>query len=382
MIMFTTRLITSTDELATLKTPWNNLAGGLPMRSWNWLATWWKYYGAAIDHSHRPAERELRVIAVFDNSNGQSGRLVGVAPWYLDRTTIKGNVLRWLGSGEVCTDHQSLICRPVDSRRVAAAVAECLTVADDGWDRLELSAVDADDMAVGHLVAELEARECLVSRHDGDSCWVVDLPSSWDDYLSSLSKQHRKQLRQSDRRVLQADGTVWHRVETHDDLERGWAILVDLHQRRRRSLGEPGCFASRPFHDFHREVAELLLANGQLRLRWLEVDGAPIVAEYHFAGPQTTFSYQSGVDPQRMVEAPGHLGNLLAIRRAMEEGHTHFDFLRGDEPYKTFWRATPRPTNEFRIVPNRRLARLRGRVLGAVGTVSDWVKHSVDAVTG
>ena len=34
------------------------------------------------------------------------------------------NVLRWLGSGEVCTDHLTLICRPEDRERVAEEIAE------------------------------------------------------------------------------------------------------------------------------------------------------------------------------------------------------------------------------------------------------------------
>ena len=73
------------------------------------------------------------MLAVYDDAiesaarNDRERRLIGIAPWYLDRTMVKGNVLRWLGSGEVCTDHLSLICRPEDREQVAAAVAETLT---------------------------------------------------------------------------------------------------------------------------------------------------------------------------------------------------------------------------------------------------------------
>ena len=71
---------------------------------------------------------------------------------------------------------------------------------------------------------------------------------------------------------------------------------------------------------------------------------------------------------------------ILCIRAAIEEGHTTFDFLRGDEPYKAHWRATPRATVDYRICPDRRLAKLRGRVLRSVGSVADWLK--TDATSG
>jgi CelD/BcsL family acetyltransferase involved in cellulose biosynthesis len=384
----TVELITTWDGLSALEAPWQALAGGAPLRSWDWLATWWKHYGAASRNERdATAERQLYVLAVFDDShaktnhgNGQRA-LMGVAPWYLDRTIMTGSVLRWLGSGEVCTDHLSLICRPEHREHVADAIAEALTTMFDDWDRLDLHAVDADDYAITALVALLEERECLVSRQAAGSCWVLDLPASWDDYLATLSKSHRKQLRQLERRVLASDRVCWHEVKRAADLKAAWPVLVDLHQRRRQSLGEPGCFASQPFHQFHREVAARLLARGQLRVSWLELDAAPAAAEYHLADREATYAYQGGVDPARLDAEPGRLSTMLCLRRAIQEGHRRFDFLRGDEPYKAHWRAARRTTYDYRVVANRRLARLRGRVLNLTDSVSSWVRSSVGQQT-
>jgi CelD/BcsL family acetyltransferase involved in cellulose biosynthesis len=345
----------------------------MPFRSWDWLATWWKHYDAG--------ERQLYVLAVYDDAEGDGDeqRLLGVAPWYLDRTLVKGNVLRWLGSGEVCTDHLSLLCRPQDERRVAAAIAETLTGSCDDWDRLDLAAIDAGDAPIATLVAALQERDCLVSRHAADACWSLELPMTWEDYLAAVSKSHRKQLRQLERRVLESERVKWHAVTCAAELDTAWPVLVDLHQRRRRSRGEPGCFASKTFHDFHREAAGRLLGHGQLRVSWLELDGSAAAAEYHLADNGTTYAYQGGVDPQRLHEEPGRLSMIMCLRCAIEEGHSKFDFLRGDEPYKAHWRAVPRATYDYRVVPNRRLARLRGRVLNLTGTVRDWVRQSPHA---
>jgi hypothetical protein len=385
----TVQLVTTFDELCSLEGVWTTLSGDSPFRSWDWLATWWKHYGLAERRRRNTApeagpERQLYVMAVYNDGTadhadaGHRGpTLIGVAPWFLDRTIVKGNVLRWLGSGEVCTDHLSLICRPEHRERVAAEVAEALTVQCDDWDRLDLNAVDADDYAVLSLVSHLEERECIVSRQAADNCWVLDLPTSWDEYLAAISKSHRKQLRQLERRVIESGRVAWHPVTNASQFETTWRILVDLHQRRRQSLNEPGCFASKSFHDFHVETARRLLDGGQLRMSWLELDGSPAAAEYHFADSHATYAYQGGVDPQRLAEEPGRLSTIICLQRAIKEGHKQFDFLRGDEPYKAHWRAEPRATFDYRVVPNRRLARLRGRVLTFTGAVSDWVRTSV-----
>jgi len=385
--LMTVQVISTFDQLRSLEPAWNALSSESPFCSWDWLATWWKHYGGAgrrqrDQHAERTAERQLHVLAVYGDGNDQSTggnnqSLIGIAPWFLDRTIVKGNVLRWLGCGEVCTDHLSLVCKPEDRECVAAKVAEALTVQCDDWDRLDLSAVDADDYAVMALAGHLEERECIVSRQAADSCWVLDLPTSWEEYLAALSKSHRKQLRQLERRVIESGRVNWHPVTNAAEFDAAWPVLVDLHQRRRKSLGEPGCFASQAFHEFHREAARRMLDRGQLRLSWLALDGTPAAAEYHFADIDATYAYQGGVDPERLEEEPGRLSTIVCLRRAIEEGHKRFDFLRGDEPYKAHWRAEPRATYDYRVVPNRRLAKLRGRVLTFTGAVGDWVRASM-----
>lgn len=383
------RLITTAEELSALEREWNTLSGDSPFRSWDWLATWWRHYGEVAANNQAAGERRLNVLAVYvgaesreQGAGSKENQLIGIAPWILERSLASGNVLNWLGSGEVCTDHSSLICRPENRLAVAAAVGDALCGPYDDWDRIDLEAVDADDAAIELLLAHLQDRQCGVSRQSAESCWAVALPPTWDEYLAAISKSHRKQLRQLERRVLESDRCRWQRVESPGDFERAWPILVDLHQRRRQSLGEPGCFASPQFHAFHRELAGRMLARGQLRLSWLELDGVPVAAEYHLAGGDTTYAYQGGVDPGRLEEEPGRLSTILCLRAAIEQGQRRFDFLRGDEPYKAHWRAVPAATWNYRITPNRRLARLRGDVLNAADRVTDWVRQGARRLSG
>jgi CelD/BcsL family acetyltransferase involved in cellulose biosynthesis len=365
-------------ELAPYRDEWDRLAGDCTFRTWNWLSTWWRHYGGdggSATPAERRRARQLHVLMAFEDQppSGRtvatSERLVGVLPCYSVWTLAHGTTLRLLGDGEVCSDHLGLLADSNCSNAVAAAMAANLSD-DTTWALVDFPATDDDDAATAALFAALDAVDCDVSQYADNPTWAIDLPGDWEAFLALQSKSHRKQLRQAERRVLQGGRVAWHPVDDLAEFDAAWDTLVDLHQRRRKSLGEPGCFASPAWAAFHRDVAPQLLAAGRLRLSWLELDGAPAAAEYHLAGTHTTFAYQGGVDPARLEEEPGRLSNIRTIQRAMSEGHTRFDFLRGDEPYKAHWRAEPRSTWRRQATAPRLLPRLRRQTWAGARQVS------------
>jgi CelD/BcsL family acetyltransferase involved in cellulose biosynthesis len=348
-IMEVVRIATAA-EAEALAGDWNRLACGVPFRHSQWLHTWWRHYGQGS---------ELFTLLVRDH-----GQAIGIAPWYLQRSRARGRVVRMLGSGEVCSDYLTLLCAADDVPRVAAAIADWLTQAarrrgDDRWDSIELDTVAATDPATATLVEELAERDASVHQASGLNCWRLELPGEWRAYQALLSKSHRKQVRRLEERGLDAGRAVLHTVNHPQQLPHARQILIDLHQRRRRALGEPGSFASARFTAFHEEAMQRMLAAGALRLHWLELDGTPAAAEYHLAGGGVIYGYQSGVDPARLEDEPGRLAAIATLRLAIEEGFQAFDFLRGDEPYKAHWRAAPQPTTTWRIAAPRPVARLR-----------------------
>jgi CelD/BcsL family acetyltransferase involved in cellulose biosynthesis len=258
-----------------------------------------------------------------------------------------------------------------------AALADYLMDEFTSWDALELAGVRSDDEAVGELVAQLcDSDQARFHRQEAFRCWRLALPSSWDAYMASLAKNFRRRLRKLQQFVVDAERLVAHRVVDASQFDAAWQVLVDLHQRRRRSLGQPGCFASQRFTAFHQEVARRLLECGQLELVWFELDGRPLSVEYNLLGTTTTYTYQGGIEPELLHEQPGHLASMHTIKRAIADGHESYDFLRGDERYKAQWRAEPVPMHTFRVVPQRTGSQLREAAYQAVGNVKDWLKAS------
>jgi CelD/BcsL family acetyltransferase involved in cellulose biosynthesis len=137
------------------------------------------------------------------------------------------------------------------------------------------------------------------------------------------------------------------------------SILVELHQKRRNSLGETGGFKSEAFREFHHRIAERMLEQGKLWLHWMEYDGQPVAILYDLLGSKVVFGYSGGIDIQDDIRAPGKVLFLATLKAATERGFEAYDFLRGEEAYKFQWRATPRPAYRFEVVAARTSVRLR-----------------------
>lgn len=337
-----------TEDLAAPREAWNALAGQIPFRRWEWLEAWWRHY--------REPHHALCTLLVHDDE----GRLIGVAPWYLEATWKAGRVLRPLGTGEVCSDYLGLLVAEGCREPVARALADWL----DGpeaprWDWLDLHGVAADDQDTAAFSDELARRGHPRHQLQRERTWPAALGATWDAHLATLSRSRREKIRQLWRREFGAGSSVVRTVETPAELDEGFRILVDLHQRRRHALGQPGCFTSPRYTAFHREVMERFLALGRLRLQRIERHGQPIATEYDLLGDDTVYYYQTGLDPAAEADRPGWLQVLASLKRAIEEGYTTFDFLRGDEPYKASWGGAARPLVEVRIAARRPLARAR-----------------------
>ncbi len=340
--------ISSPERWQAFAAPWNLLTHGVPFRGWEWLSTWWRHYGAG---------RELAVLAVVDDC----GTIVGAAPWYVEHIGSRGRVLRTLGAGEVCSDYATVLCTPDFEHQVSAVLAQWLVGASESlrWDVLELECVSASDSAITKLVEHLESAGCSLLRTPGENLWSVPLPATWEEYLMRLSKSHRKQIQRLLRGQCDTGRARLVTVQDETQVRRGMELLVELHQRRWQLAGKPGVFASESFSKFLHDVAGQLLQVQALQLSVLELDGRPAAVDFHLVNSAANFVYQGGFEPQLADQSPGKLLTALLIKEAIASGRRTFDFLRGDEPYKSHFRALPTGTINLHVVPKRAAAQLR-----------------------
>ncbi len=307
----------------------------------SWLLPWWEVFGARGD-------RAIRSLAFYDGA-----KLVGLVPLLSRPHTyllgIPFRRLELLASGEaesdeICSDYVGLIAARGSEDAVVRAFVDALQSGTLGpWDELVMPAMNGESVLVGALERALSSRGLLVSLDRSVSCPYVSLPSSWEGYLSSLSKSKRARIRQAERALetWAREAPVLTRVRAPDELEHAKAMLIELHRERRAS---GGVFASSPFRAFHDRVMPEMLALGALDLGWMSARGEPLAAFYNFRWNGKVYHYQSG----RKLNLPngvrvGVSMHAMLIRDAIAAGLREYDFLAGASQYKLGMSTGTRP---------------------------------------
>ncbi|HLT96218.1 MAG TPA: GNAT family N-acetyltransferase [Acidimicrobiia bacterium] len=201
-----------------------------------------------------------------------------------------------------------------------------------GGSRLVLDSLPEE--AAKPLVAGLTAAGCSVSTRIHEVTAVLDLPDTFDDYLTAIGKKERHELRRKRRRYERLVAPIDHVTFRGSD----WAMdeFVRLH---RLSEGEKGRFMSEDRADFFRSLFTL----EGWRLDALMVSDGCAAMVFGYSDPSGYYLYNSAFDPEHSEGSPGVVLLGSMIEQAIAEGMPRFDFLKGDEGYKFRLGARRRP---------------------------------------
>jgi CelD/BcsL family acetyltransferase involved in cellulose biosynthesis len=329
--MLRTAVVSGAECFEELRAEWQELVDSsptaTPFQTWEWQSTWFRHY--------RRTKRALLVTVREGND------LVGLMP--LTRTAGPWRTVRAMGSS--ASDYLHPAARSGYEEAVSAQVAARLR---------EMRSVDLIDLHQIRETQPLAQHAPATTKIAQATCLLLDLPHTFDAYLAGLSKSLRYDVRR-----LERDPRASVEPVSAENLDQGLQVFFEQHRRRWRSRGQLGAFFKKS-ERFHQDWAELAIRRGWLWLSLLKLDGAPVGAIYAMRLGSTCYYYQAGFDPAAAAISPGTLLVAETIRRSIEEGIEHFDFLRGDEPYKRRWK----PQHELK---NYRLLHARNAHLGGMG---------------
>jgi CelD/BcsL family acetyltransferase involved in cellulose biosynthesis len=323
--------LTSAAELDALHPEWQALwdrsPRATPFQSPDWLCAWWRHFGG----------EGLWTITVRRDE-----RLIGILPLFV-WSGAGPRQLTPVGNG--ISDHVDLLAEPGAEDDVAAAIVAHLAESADVWDTADLRDLPEDSPLLSiELSPEIHA-----TVEDDEPCPALPLPPSLDALDDVIPAPFLKKLRYY-RRRLEREFAV--RFESATDRASASVLfdaLLRLHRARWLERGEPGVFADPAVVTFHRDVIPVFLARGWLRLHALRLDGEIAAVWYGFAAKRRVHYYIGGFDPALDRYSLGTVLVGHAIERAIEDGATELDFLRGREPYKYAWGAADRPQKRLRL---------------------------------
>jgi CelD/BcsL family acetyltransferase involved in cellulose biosynthesis len=298
------------DAIVAASPLWHQL---LERRSWSsifltpeWQGIWWSRFGNG--------NARLRLLTI-----GPEESPLGLAPMALD-----GDTLSFVGDTDLFDYHDFIDVEP----GFHAAFIE--RVADEPWKTMDLRSLPAFSPAMRALPDAYRALGYTVTIEDEDVVPGVDLPATWDEFLSVLRKKDRHELRRKMRR-LESAGEL-HLVETtKETLGQDFELF---HELMAESREEKRDFMLPEREEFFRDIIEWSFDAGFLRLLFLELNGERVATTMSFDYGGRRLLYNSGYRLEHAPLAVGLMLNALCIKDAIERGLIYFDFLRGPEPYK------------------------------------------------
>ena len=361
-------LITSIDDVINCQKSWDSVAGSSAFCRWDWLGQWLV----------TQVEDVSPAILVATDGDGE---WISIAPFCVDATTPLFRKLRFIGSGHICTDYMGLITKPGIETKFADSVADWLAheLQPSGKlgriDVVDLEGVWLEGGNSQRLYDLLEASGFKSHTVELEGCWALDLPENWDTLNKGLSKSLRRKTKKAVQR-LGEDSTEVLSTDDHE-LQTLWPVFVDLHQRRRQMLGQPGCFANPKIEEFLKAAVTGLIADNKCELVIIQHESQPLAAYLMFMDDHTAYLYQSGMDPDRVSLEPGYQVVVAALQRSIEKGFRRFDFMRGDEPYKARWRTERLPLVRTRFIPRNFSSQFKHGIWSTGRSIRQYLKHNL-----
>ena len=258
-----------------------------------------------------------------------------------------GDTLRFLGGTEV-TDYMGPVGTP-DARAGFAHELWAGLLARDDWREADLRGLHENSAWLSELREAAAGHGLEVEATDDQNgvAPVLDLPSTWDEYLAQIPSKLRHEIRRKAKKLEAETGAFRVETATEETLLPLLDRFVELH---RMSEGPKGVFMVPGMEIFFRRLGQTFCEQGVFRLSFIRVREELAAGTIGFSFDGTYSLYNSAFDRKWQQLAPGMVLVAEDIRQAIEEGSAVFDFLKGDYAYKYRFGARKRLVKRL-VVP-------------------------------
>jgi CelD/BcsL family acetyltransferase involved in cellulose biosynthesis len=315
-------MINSYNDLLSLEDVWNNVLQHCEhsvFSNFEWISTWWKYYGI---------DRKLMILLAEDK-----GEVIGIAPLMLSVYSMYGSrkgKIEFIAKSN--SDYSDFMITN-KSEECLDLFFKYLKSIPDNWDfaRLENIPEESKNLAYFKEASNHVAPLC--------KCFYLPLPESFQDFLSNIGSNMRHNIKKNGKLLNEKYAVDYVDCSGVDSYSFGADWLFKLHQKRWSSKGYSGAFGDPITRNFHLEVMDKFSKKGMLKLFLMKLSGIPVAAAYGFTDYKKFYFYLQGIDPDQTFSKFG-LGNQITaytVDKCIADDLKEFDFLRGDEEYKDRW---------------------------------------------
>ncbi len=350
-------MLCSPSQLAAYEYDWKALssatAGGIAA-TWEWCRCWCRQYLGS------------RALRVFAFPHGDSlGALLPMVVDELGIGVLSIRLGRLVGADSVL-DHCD---PPVLGVLAADAVVETVKtlVKSDQCDVVTIGPLPAYHpiVAAAQSIRTRLAPWAVLWRCVANGVFTrIELPASFDDFLSELARDERKAYRRRLARfVADQQGTV-EVITEPETLAAEFPQFVTMHAEQWRASGKLGHFGDWPGSvAFHHQLLRALSAQRAAWLIRVSAAGKPVAYQYVLCSPNQAraFLLARTLDAKLQPYSVGTIAFYAGVERAIEEGKRVMDVGRGHYDYKLRHGAKEVPLCSFLWVRRSLRSKLSAR---------------------
>ena len=334
-------VIRTLQEMNSLQEEWNallkNSASDVPFLRHEYLSTWWQTLGGG-----EWTEADLYIVT----GRQADGSLVGIAPLFFSRNRSGEPALLLLGCIEI-SDYLDLI---VPAQHLSTFIDDLFTHLSGpqapAWSVLDWYNF-IDSSATLPVLQEAAARRGWnYTQEPLQHCPYIPIPGDWENYLASIDKKQRHEIRRKMRRAeTEFEPTRWYIVQEEAGVESGIEDFMSMMAQ------DPAKnrFLTEAMRTQFRLSTQAAFRAGWLQLSFLEIDGGKAAGYLNFDYNNHLWIYNSALNFTYREYSPGWVLLGYLLQWANENKRQQFDFMRGDEDYKYRFGAVDRRVERVMI---------------------------------
>lgn len=332
------RVISSVDKFVKLKPEWERLVSSQEdvniFLEYDWLFTWWKYFGA----SH-----ELFILVAY-----QENRIIGIAPLMKVRR-IGFMCLEFIGSA--LSDFEGVLAALGMEQDICEAMISFLLHerCADIWRIRRLKESNSIFRAFVKI-KDKKKHSFLISIHQHkERAPYLNLRDGQENFLKGLKPKFISDTQRRERKLKNEQN--FRIVDVHDSAKPILDAMKELHISRRENKNTisflKNCYAM----DFFAEIIEKFHAKGWLSLKALFCREKIAAAHLGFIYKDIYHYYLPVFDDSFRVYAVSRILLNDLIKKSFELRCRMLDFMLGEEPYKFDWNPQLMPLYFCTVTP-------------------------------
>jgi CelD/BcsL family acetyltransferase involved in cellulose biosynthesis len=309
-------IVTSFDRLEELSAEWDRLWQADPraeiFQSFAWARAWWQSFGAGL---------KLCTPVVYERDE-----VVLILP-----LVQRADMLGFLGAPQA--DYCDVLCAEKRTPELLAVALRVLLQFIPAWKECVLQNLPPHGRITQHW-PELprEFRRLVQSAFVSHSPTILFEGKKKEILDPLLQKKH---LRRRLNKLGKAGLVRFRHIETRTEAQRHLTQFFQCQRRRYALLAKTSCFEEPQMRRFMLALLEQLDLCSELRFGVLELDGWPLAWSFAFHTKGKFVFYQQTFDVDAAEYNPGEVLWYYLLLYAKEKVDREFDFVRGDEFFKS-----------------------------------------------